>query len=238
MRVVRLDSLSQFAAVQLDADLGHKPGKVTIPNYCRVRLSWLLGDGKGATVWLGGTVSSGFVATPAVAQSIFAALTTGAAWTAFLAQMAPTVSFFGVTLRDIRTPDQPLVGSTGASIAGTATGTELPDEAAVVVSLRTNFVGQANRGRAYVPGFTSAAIGAGNTIGAATVTAVQNWANGWPAALAAGGVTLALAHPERNAYTSPRTGTAFPHRDAGSVPITSLTVRDNHWDSQRRRGLK
>jgi hypothetical protein len=69
------------------------------------------------------------------------------------------------------------------------------------------------------------------------VTSVQNWANGIPAIFTTNGLTLALGLPARSAYTG-TTGTPHPARVAATLPVTSLLVRDNHWDSQRRRGLK
>jgi len=77
----------------------------------------------------------------------------------------------------------------------------------------------------------------GNIISPATMTAIQTWANTIVAALAGQGYTLVIGHVARQAYTG-STGTAHPARAAGTVVITSVTVRDNHWDSQRRRGLK
>jgi hypothetical protein len=89
----------------------------------------------------------------------------------------------------------------------------------------------------YVPGFASNAMATGNVIAATTMTAVNNWAGIIAGVLSAQGYIWCVGHPARQAYTG-ITGTAHPARIAGTVPITTVSVRDNHWDSQRRRGLK
>jgi hypothetical protein len=89
----------------------------------------------------------------------------------------------------------------------------------------------------YVPGFASDAVGTGNVIGPAVLSDVQAWANTFIAVFSGQGMTLAIGQKARQEYIG-TTGTLHPARDAGSVTVTSLQVRDNHWDSQRRRGLR
>jgi hypothetical protein len=91
----------------------------------------------------------------------------------------------------------------------------------------------------YFPGWASNAVGTGGVIAPLAVTALGAWANtnlyaNIASAIGAG----VIAHPARQAYTSPATGRHFDARPAGTVPIVTVLVRDNHWDSQRRRGLK
>lgn len=236
-RLVRLDNFQQFAAINVLSDPGVHPGPVVIPNYCRVLLRWLLADGKIGTSVCGGTVSAGFVPTPALADAILAALTSGAAWTTLATFLATTTNLIRVDLQDIRTAQLPQVPGTNANHLGTSAGTALPDEVSLVITTRTNKVGPANRGRIYIPGWASNAVGAGGVVVAGAVTALSTWANTLPAAFSAGQVSIALAQPQRNEYTG-KTGTLHPARAAASSPIISLSVRDNHWDSQRRRGLK
>jgi hypothetical protein len=89
----------------------------------------------------------------------------------------------------------------------------------------------------FVPGWATNALGTGNTINPAAVTALGNWGSIIAGALSASGYIWCVGHVARQAYTG-STGTSHPARPAGSVPITTVAVRDNHWDSQRRRGLK
>lgn len=236
--LIRLDQVQQFVAISPFVDLGHIKGKVVIPNYIRVILDWALSDGKEAHCIIGGTVGASFAPTPTVADAILTALTTGTNWSTLTPFLSTSSSLAAVTLRDIRAKDLPYVRSVGAGHPGSSVGTDMPNEIAAVITLRTNAVGQGNRGRMYIPGWASNAVAAGNTISATAMSALQTWANGIPGALSASGITFALAQPARAGYTSPKTGAVHDPRNATSLPITLQVVRDNHWDSQRRRGLK
>lgn len=210
-----------------------------IPNAVQVRLDWTVATGQRVHNVLYGQVSSGFSPTPSVADAILTALTAGASWTAMATHLATTTALASITLRDVRQENQPLVQSAGAAHPGTDSSIALPLEVALVITLRTALVGRANRGRVYVPGYGAAQNLAGNVASATCVTDTQSWFNNnvFPA-FSGSGMILSLGHPRRQAYTSPVTGREFPARDAGLVPITLGVVRDNHWDSQRRRGLK
>lgn len=236
-RVINLSNFPQFTAINVLSDPGAMGGPVIIPNAAKMMIVWQLTDGKIARNVLGLQVAAAWTATAAEAEAARAALVSGAAWTALAAHIAPTTSLLRVELVDIRTQGQPVVASTGAASPGTSSGTALPDEVAVAVTLRTNRVGTGFRGRYYVPGWATTALGVGNVVLAAAVTALQNWTvNVSNAAVQAGGV-LVLLQPARQAYTG-STGTQHPARQAGVVTITQQQVRNNTWDSQRRRGLK
>ena len=238
MRVVRLDNLSQFAAVNLLSDPGAIGGPVVIPNAIQVHLKFNLGGGKTARCIMYGNGGTTFSPSTAFANQIHTSLSTGAQWTALAAHIAPTASFAGVDLRDVRSAGFPLVASSNAVVPGTSSGTELPNEVALVITERTARVGPQFRGRIFIPGWATTALGTGNTVAAPAQTALQNWANQISAAFSGAGLILSLGQRARQAYTSPKTGTSFPARAATLVPITAMTVRDNHWDSQRKRGLK
>jgi hypothetical protein len=90
----------------------------------------------------------------------------------------------------------------------------------------------------YIPGWAVGASASGDVMAAAMVTALQNWANTIIGALSPSGYTLVIGQRQRAAYTSPITGRQFGPRPPNTVTVSSLSVRDNHWDSQRRRGLK
>ncbi len=236
-RIVDLSLLPTFTAVNLAMDGGAIGGPIIIPNCLQVVLDWGMADGK-----VGHNVTYGhYAALPgnlvATAQSIFSGLTTGAAWTALAASLSTASSLQSVTVRDVNTQDQPVSQSTGASQAGTAAFDALPNEIAACLSLKTALTGRSNRGRAYIPGFQVNAVGSGNIISAGTVTALNNWAATWMSVYSAAGLQLSIGHVHRQAYTSVG-GVQHPDRPAGNVPVTQVILRDNHWDSQRRRGLK
>ena len=238
MRVLDISKLQTFTAVNLLSDPGAIPGKVQIPNAAQIVLTWTLADGKSGHNVLYGRYIPPFAGTAAQATAILAALGSGAQWTAYAAFLATTTSLFNVTIRDVNTIDQPIISATTGAAPGASASPEMPDEVAAVVTLRTGKVGPGNRGRIYLPGFATNALATGNVIAPATVTALGNWAQTIKTAFAAQGYTLALGQRERAAYTSPITGANFPHRPAAAPDITALVVRDNHWDSQRRRGLR
>jgi hypothetical protein len=172
-----------------------------------------------------------------MAQALFAALTSGAGWTAYVSTLALDTAFASVTLRSVHSANQAMVASTGSAVPGSGAGQALPNEVAIGVTLRTALTGIANRGRIFLPGHVSAVLSAGNVINAGTVTGTNTWVAGFPAIFSGQGMTLVLGQRDRAAYIG-STGTSHPARLATSQPVTQLIVRDNHWDSQRRRGLK
>lgn len=236
--LVPLSSFQQLAAINLTSDLGNMAGKVKIPNAAQIRIRFQMATAKIAVCVLYGRAAGIPNPSSTQAQAIFASLTTGAPATAFLATQGNTGGILGVDIRSVHEVDQPLFASTGALVPGTAAGQPLPNEVAVCVTLRTALAGRANRGRMYLPNFTQDSLATGQVIAATTVTAINNWANTIFSALSGQGYTWVIGQQERAAYTSPKTGAVFPHRDATTVVITSASCRDNHWDSQRRRGLK
>lgn len=237
VRLVPLDQLQQFAAVNLSSDPGAIGGPVQVPQCAQITLRWGLESGKVGHNVLYGRYSGGFAGTVAQAQAIFSALS-GSAFTSNIGpQLAASSSLQGVDIRDVNQINQPIISSTGAAVPGTSASPALPNEVALVVTLRTGQVGRSMRGRLYIPGWATNALGAGNVAAAAVVTALNNWAGQLTPTLAAQGYTFVIGQRARAAYTGV-SGTQHPARAATSTQITSTTVRDNHWDSQRRRGLK
>lgn len=239
MRLVALSDLTQFAAVNITSDPGRLPGPKVIPNCALFRLNWTLGDGKTAHNICYGAYTGSPALSVTQANSGMSFLTSGGVWTALAAFIHPTCLLASVTLLDVRSNTGTEITSTLPAVPGTSTGTALPDEVAANITLRTANRGPSGRGRVYIPGWATNALGAGNVIAAGAVTALNNWASSiLPGAIATAVGPMQLGLPARQAYTSPITGRNFPARAATTVPITSLVVRDNHWDSQRRRGLR
>lgn len=236
-RILRLENLQQFTAINVLSDPGAIGGPVVIPQATQVILSWNQDDGKIANNVLYGRYTGAFALTVANADSILTGLTTGANWTALAARLSTATRLAKVSFRDVNTPNQPLISSVGTGALGTdATGT-LPNEIAFVLTLRTAFTGPQNRGRIYIPGWGLSAMAGGNTVSSAAQTAAQNWGSTIAGVLNGVGLLFSIGHPARQAYTG-STGTQHPARVAGTVPVTTIVARDNHWDTQRRRGLK
>lgn len=237
-RLIRLANVEQFLAINLTADPGYDRGNRIIENCAEIRLVWLQEDGVIAHNVLHGRYTGAFAGSQAQANGILSGLGTGAQWTA-LAAFLPTNTALGfVQLRDLGAADQPYISSNGASRPGTSASPALPNEVSACLTLRTAFTGPAHRGRIFVPGFATNALGTGNVIAAAAVTALQNWGSIIAGVLSAnGGYLFSVAHFSRIEYTGSN-GTHHDARPAGTVPVQTVEMRDNHWDTQRRRGLK
>lgn len=238
MPLIRLENLEQFAAVNLNLDPGRIAGPKVIANACMVRLNWLLTDGKTAHNVLYASYTGSPPLSATLAETIRTQITSGATWTTYAGFLASTCGLASVTLLDVRTNVGTEFNSTGGIAAGTSSGTALPDEVAVVISLRTTTRGPGGRGRTYMPGFASNATAAGGVIAPAVITATNALATQIQTVLTNNIGAWVLGLPARAAYTSPVTGRQFPARASGTLGLTGTTVRDNHWDSQRRRGLK
>lgn len=217
------------------ADPGRIAGPTIIANCIEVDLVWNLASGKQVKNVLHGQVAGGFTATAAVAQAIYAAIIASGSWTAWAAFVHSTAQLAAVNLRDMRTPNMPVVTSTGGATSGTGAASALPPGVSLVVTLRTALAGRGFRGRVYLPGLdsalltaaTGAATGAANTAALNFITAVQT-------ALTASAVTLSIAQPARQAYTG-RKGRSIPLRAANVQNVTSIVTRLTALTSQRRR---
>lgn len=236
-RLIRLTDANQFTAIQVLTDPGAIGGPKVIPNAVEVTLVYGLPSGKFGHNVLIASYNGAFAFGPADANAILTGLTTGAQWTALAAFFSSDMNLGAVTLRDLNTRDQPVIESTVTGAPGTSASPALPNEVSLVVTLRTPFTGPQNRGRMFVPGWATNSLGSGNTAAAAAVTALANWAGIISGVLSARGMSWGVGHVARQAYTG-STGTEHPARPAGVVPIQSVAVRDNHWDTNRRRGLK
>lgn len=236
MPIVRLSNLEQFAAVKINSDGGAIGGKVQVPQCAQIILQWSLEGGKIAENVLYGRYAGGFAGSQAQADAIHSALGTGAQWTALAAHLAPSTLFGNVAIRDVNTPDNGLISGSGSGKPGTSTGTALPAETAVVITKRTAKAGPAFRGRLYLSGFATTALGTGNVVAAPALTAINAWAATIANALLASGYTHVLGLKARQEYLG-STGTLHPARPAQSIDVTSM-AGDNHWDTQRRRGLE
>jgi hypothetical protein len=200
-------------------------------------LNWNLPGGKTGHNVLYGRYTGSFAGTVAQANVLHAGIGSGSAWTALAALMPTTVAFAGVSIRNVSVEDQPIILSSTGVAAGTAVAAELPNEMAVCITLRTALTGPSNRGRLFLPGLAQTTVAAGNLVSAAAVTAINTWAATISGVFSGAGYTWVIGQKARVAYTG-STGTQHPARAATSVPITAASSRDNHWDSQRRRGLR
>lgn len=238
MPIIRLDNFQPFQAINILSDPGAIGGPKVIPQCAQVRIRFTLTDGKTGYIVMAGRYAGAFAVTPTMVTTAHASLTSGATWTALAAHLAPTVSLSSLDVRDLAVAGQPLIGSTGPAVPGTSSGTALPDEVALCITLRTAKAGPAARGRMYFPGWATTALGTGGAPAAAAVTALNNWANSnLTTAFTNLSLTQCLALPARAAYEG-ATGTQHPARAASTLDLTGKAAEGTSWDSQRRRGKK
>jgi hypothetical protein len=236
-RVVNLANFQTFQAINVLSDPGHIGGAIVIPNCVRVILRWSLTNGKTAHNVIAGQVGASFTPTAAIAEAIRAGLVAGSNWTSYAGFLASTTALAGVDIQDLRSTTATIVSSTGASTPGTSVSAAVPGEVSAVVTVKTNMRGPAGRGRIYLTGFATNGLGAGDLISGGLQGAISVFINNLSTAFTGQGITPGLAQPARNAYTG-STGTSHPARVASVVTPVTFAQRDQHWDTQRRRGLK
>lgn len=237
-RLLALADIQQFAAINVLSDPGYDPGNRIIPNCALVRLNWSLSNGRVAHNILYASWSGSPALSTTLAQAMFAAMSTGATWSAHAGFLAASTSFTGVTLLDIRSTAGLEFNSTGLAVPGTSVSAAIPDESSFVITFRTAQRGPQGRGRMYLPGYATNALGTGGVVAAGAVTASLNWVISACGVISSQLGTQSLGLYKRKEYTSPITGRFFPARNAHTEPVTAQQAKDNHWDSQRRRGLK
>ena len=127
--------------------------------------------------------------------------------------------------------------SSGAAQAGTnATGNPMPFQIAFVVTLKTLNSGQANRGRVYLPGFSTDCSDTPGTIDADAAQDCVDFIEGVRSHLGGIGHELSIAHPARKQYEG-LTGANHPARAAGLVAVTNVGFQNLNWDTQRLRSI-
>jgi hypothetical protein len=171
---------------------------------------------------------------PNIAETIFNAAKTSAGVVSALPQLGTHWVFTGCRVRDLRSPNNPDIPSTGTSVPGTAAGTPLPDQSSIVVTLRTALAGRSFRGRSYTFGWTDAAMNTDGTISDAAAAAALGLINGFLIGIAAGGAFGAIHSPALPARPAHGGGT-LPAKDYAITQISSVEVRDRIWDTNRRR---
>lgn len=169
-------------------------------------------------------------ATVAIAESLFTGIKSNFNAGGLTPLLAPTTSFAGVSLRDMRTTNNAKVDSTGAALVGTAATDALPRQIAACLTVRTAKAGKSYRGRMYVPGFAEIASDASGLMTAPTKTALDAIAAALVNTYAVSGIPLVVWH--RPVMDLSDCSVVKP----GSIEnATQIVCRDTRWDTQRRR---
>lgn len=237
-RILAVDQLQQFTAVELLSDPGHDPSPKPINNCMEVRLDYSMPDAKVGHNVLHARYPSTYPGTVTLANTLKTAFVSLFTSSALSSSLSTGLILTSVSLRDLGQLNQAyIVSSSAGSAVGTDATQPLPLEVAAVITERTNVSGPGGRGRIYMFGFTIGSLAAGNVITGSTFNQLQTFANGLQGVFSASQLTMCLALPSRIQYTG-STGRVHPARAAQTADVVGLVVRDNHWDSQRRRGLR
>jgi hypothetical protein len=213
---------------------GYIAGPLVIPETVQVRLKWFLPNGRTATNVFHGIVADGFANSVIACNFVYGAI---AAWgdiDTYFDFLASTTSFLGVDIRDIRTPAQSIMESDGAAVPGTGTGNALPEEVSLVCTLRTALAGRAHRGRTYLCGFDDSTLDAqGHAVSGLTASA-QALVEQVQVGMTAAGIAMGVGHRGHAEYVNEK-GATVAAELPGTDLVTQIRVRDNVFDSQRRR---
>lgn len=223
-------------------DPGHIPGPVFIPQVAAVRLIWTLPNGKTANNVLHGHYTTMTVVDQTTINNLYTAIATAFTSSGYAGQSATTFKLQAVGVRDLAQAG-PGVGhgeimSNLAATPGSGTGDALPANVSFVVSLKTGFSLQANRGRVYLTGYTETVNDPGGVANSAVAVDAVTFMNAVKTGMGSSGLVLTIAHPARAGYTSPTTGVVHGARPAGDVLVTSIVALNNVWDSTRLRSLR
>jgi len=204
-----------------------------IPNCIQVRLVWSTPSRTLMNVVHGFSQSAGPL-NPNIAQSFFSALTGAAGWPNVLAQLPTSTTLTAVDVRDLRQTNNPLIAATFTAIPGTSASTPLPPQTAIAITLRTAFAGVQFRGRIYWGGLSLTADDTTGHISTPGSNAAMSYYNSITAGMNAIAWPLSVAGRDLPARPG-HGGVTLPPRPAQNTLVTSALVRDNIFDTQRRR---
>lgn len=204
---------------------------LVIANAALVTIHWARGD-VAFINQLGALAPAGVVIGQTMANDLGIDIKAALASTALSADLHTSVSLVAVGVRDIRVAFQPEFVDSSPAVSGTAAGDPLPGSVALVVTFRTGLSGPRNRGRYYQGGLTEAANDASGQCSAIVSGHILSFVDGVRVAIAGAGMTMAVVSRPQLATVVTKEIAARP---GGVQGITSLQIRNNTWDSQRRR---
>jgi hypothetical protein len=191
-------------------------------------------NGRNVSNVLHGNLTVAGPINPASAETIFSAIKGNSATTALLAMLGPTAEFSGVAVKDMRTPNMGEYRSSSLPAPGTGTGTMIPLNGALVVTLRTAQSGQGFRGRVYIAGWESTALSGPLDFTGAAGAAAKAFVDGVNTVMTAQGIPMVVAQRSLAAGTH-HDGTPWAARPSGVLPVISTDIANPRIDSQRRR---
>lgn len=210
-------------------------GPVVIPNCAEVQIVWTQSQMTLKNVFHGNLTAAGPLS-PNIAESIFSALKANAATTTWLGHLATGISLAAVHVKDLRAPYNPTILSTGLSIAGSASDAALPQDCALVVTLRTAQSGKGFVGRTYLPGLTVISLQDSRHFVATLKAPAEGFVNAINSAMTAQGLPWVIGQRHLAANTDPAAPPSQQvPRNANVIPITKAEAINFRIDSQRKR---
>lgn len=199
---------------------------VTIGSAMQARLIFSRGGADAAVNVMHFRIDSLFLVNQAAANAFASSVDTLIVTSGYAGLMPTTDALARITLRDRRSANAPeFVGIVGR--VGTNVTEALPGANSVVVTLRTALAGRGFRGRVYLGSWCEAANAVSGVIAPATITAAVAFIQGLRNPTISGvPATLAVAHQVAN---------GLPLEPGQLNDVTAHLVRDNQWDTQRRR---
>jgi len=214
---------------------GYIPGSLVIPRTFAVRMRWTLANGVKASNVLHAIVPEGTSPDVALANGLFDSIKADIA--PLLSYMSTQTNLEGLSIRNLQSGSNVEVDSNPAdspSVAGVGEGFALPEEVAIVVTLRSGQTGPAHRGRIYLPGWSTDALDVDGHIDPVLVGTLVTWGALLISNFTIHGMDLGIAHRGHAEYTNDK-GKTVPAEAAGTDRVTTIVVTDNKFDSQRRR---
>jgi hypothetical protein len=215
------------------SDGGRAKGAQNVSNVIEIRVQFQLPNTKLSSWITHGSYSTPPANLQALATALFGSISS--AWGTNIAPYCPPQTLLqNVFVRDMTNYTTPVYVGTGTAVAGSSASIAMPMGAAIVITENLSIRGRGAKGRIFLGGFATNADAGNGVIAAALVTAAAAFCTALYNAITAQSLTPCLAQVPRNAYTGV-TGTVHAQRNAGHPSITAYSLRDNLWDSQRRR---
>jgi hypothetical protein len=207
--------------------------QTTIPNCALVQLTWTDGV-RGYTNNFHGAYTGVSPIPIALPETLFSAFKTAFTSSAFQAQTNVSVSFTGVQVKDLRTPNNAFVRSTGAAVLGTGVNPPLPSSTAIVVTEATAKSGKGFRGRVYLGGLAEIAQADAKHHTGAAGTAAAAFVNQIDSSMGTNGMPMCVAQRRLLSWVD-KNGVTHPPREAVCVDVTSAVITNARFDTQRKR---
>lgn len=209
-------------------------GFVVAPNTLKVLFHFTL-HGRPQLNVLHGTYTAVGPLNPNLAENVWTAFKASAASQAATTdQFSTSTVWTGIGIVDLRSANNPEIISTTASLAGTGVGVPVPDQASIVVTVRTSLTGRSHRGRVYTAGYAAASNTAAGTISDPAAAAALTLVTALSNAMSTSGLPMAVLSPALPARPA-HGGGELPAKPFELTPMSSLVVRDRIWDTNRRR---